>query len=438
MGLSIKHFFKEELWLLQESSMSRLSSMTTKALKIALLSVQSFYRDLCPLRASALTLYSLLSIVPVIALLFGIAKGFGFEKILEQRLMEQVPNQETTVLQLISFAQNMLDSTKGGVVAGIGTVVLFWTVINVISNIEESFNHIWKITQSRSLSRKFSDYLSLMLLAPIVLVLSGSISLFLKTKITWLMTVIQLSEASSWLVVKGLSLLPLVLMTGLFGFIFIFMPNHKVNIKAGMIAGVVTGVLSYLLQWVYLSLQLGASSYNAIYGSFAALPLLVIWLQAGWMVVLLGCEVAFFLQNYEIYKNKHRYEDLSFALQKVLSLQITHLIINNFVLMNKPLSATEIAENLLIPIAIVQALLAKLITSHIVVEFKMEEQNVDELYQPAVDINKLTIAYVITALEQSGQHYLSDIKQEQLFMAAVNEFRELMESSKHNRLLKEL
>lgn len=438
MSFNIEHFLKEELWLLQEQSMSRLRSMTIKALKITLLSVQSFYRDLCPLRASALTLYSLLSIVPVIALLFGIAKGFGFEKILEQRLMEQVPNQETTVLQLISFAQNMLDSTKGGVVAGIGTVVLFWTVINVISNIEESFNHIWKITQSRSLSRKFSDYLSLMLLAPIVLVLSGSISLFLKTKVTWLMTVIQLSDAGSWLVIKGLGLLPLMLMIGLFGFVFIFMPNHKVNIKAGMIAGVVTGVLSYLLQWVYLSLQLGASSYNAIYGSFAALPLLVVWLQAGWMVVLLGCEVAFFLQNYEIYKNKHRYADLSFALQKVLSLQITHLIINNFVLMNKPLSSIEIAEKLLIPIAIVQDLLAKLITSHIVVEFKREEQGGDEFYQPAVDINQLTIAYVITALEQSGQHYLSDIKQEQLFMTAVNEFRELMESSKHNCLLKEL
>ena len=156
------------------------------------------------------------------------------------------------------------------------------------------------------------------------------------------------------------------------------------------------------------------------------------------MVVLLGCEVAFFLQNYEIYKNKHRYADLSFSLQKVIALQITHLIINNFVLMNKPLSATDIAANLLIPIAIVQALLAKLIASHIVVEFKMEEQGFDELYQPAVDINKLTIAYVITALEQSGQHHLTDIKQEQLFMTAVNEFRQLMENSKHNSLLKEL
>ena len=438
MVSSIQHFIKDELWLVQEQSLPRFHSLFIKSLKIALLSMQDFCRDLCPLRASALTLFSLLSIVPVIALLFGIAKGFGFEKILEQRLLEQVPNQETMVLQLLSFAQNMLDSTKGGVVAGIGTVLLFWTVINVISNIEESFNHIWKITQGRSFSRKFSDYLSLMLLAPIVLVLSGSISLFLKTKITWLMTVIQLSDSGSWLVIKGLGLLPLVLMIGLFGFIFIFMPNHKVNIRVGMIAGVVTGVLSYLLQWAYLSLQLGASSYNAIYGSFAALPLLVVWLQAGWMVILFGCEVAFFLQNYEIYKNNNRYADLSFALQKALALQITHLIINNFVLMNKPLSATEIAAKLLIPIAIVQALLAKLIASHILVEFKAQEQGADELYQPAVDINKLTIAYVITALDQSGQHHLADIKQEQLFMTAVNEFRQLMENSRHNRLLKEL
>ncbi len=438
MKLNIQHFIKEELWLVQEQSLSRFHCLFIKSLKIALLSMQDFYRDLCPLRASALSLFSLLSIVPVIALLFGIAKGFGFEKVLEQRLLEQVPNQETMVLQLLSFAQNMLDSTKGGVVAGIGTVLLFWTVINVISNIEESFNHIWKIKQSRSFSRKFSDYLSLMLLAPIVLVISGSISLFLKTKLTWLMTAIQLSDSSNWLLIKALGLLPLLLMIGLFGFTFIFMPNHKISVKAGMIAGVVTGILSYLLQWAYLSLQLGASSYNAIYGSFAALPLFVVWLQVGWMVVLFGCEVAFFIQNYEIYKNKHRYEDLSFALQKVLALQISHLIINNFVLMNKSFSATEIAAKLLIPIAIVQDLLAKLITSHILVEFKPEEQGTEELYQPAVDINKLTIAYVITALEQSGQHYLADIQQEQLFMTAVDEFRVLMENSKHNSLLKEL
>ena len=437
MGLNIKRFVKEDLWLLHEQKLPPVKASIIKSLKIALLAAQDFSRDLCPLRASALTLYSLLSIVPVIAMLFGVAKGFGFEKMLEQRLLEQAPEQDTLVLQLISFAQNLLDSTKGGVVAGIGTVVLFWTVANVIGNIEESFNAIWKIDQGRTLSRKFSDYLSLMLLAPVLLIASGSITVFLNTKVTWLMTVIQLSDYGVWLVIKALGLLPLLLMIGLFSFTFIFMPNHKINDRAGIIAGIVTGVMYHLLQWAYLSLQIGASSYNAIYGSFAALPLFVVWLQTGWMVVLFGCEMAFFLQNYEIYRNNNRYSDLSLSLKKVIALQITHLIIKHFSHLNNPLTAAEIATRLVIPIAIIQPILVTLIASHIIVEFKNQDDR-DEVYQPAVDVNLLTIAYVINALEQCGQHHLPDISQERLFMNAVNNFRQLMETSKQNRLLKDI
>ncbi|MFA6053072.1 MAG: YihY/virulence factor BrkB family protein [Methylobacter sp.] len=437
MKLNTTRFVKEELWLLHEQSLPPFKAAIIKSLKIAVLSVQGFTRDLCPLRASALTLYSLLSIVPVIAMLFGIAKGFGFEKMLEQRLIEQSPERDTLLLQLISFAQNLLDSAKGGVVAGIGIVMLFWTIISVIGNIEESFNHIWKIGKGRSISRKFSDYLSLMLLAPVILITSSSITVLLNTKITWLITIIQLPEFGTWLVIKALSLSSLVLMIGLFAFTFVFMPNHKINYRAGIIAGVVTGIMYHLLQWAYLSLQIGVSSYNAIYGSFAALPLFVVWLQTGWMIVLFGCEVAFFLQNYEIYRNNNRFSDLSFSLKKVIALQITHLIIKNFIQLNNPLSAAEIAARLVIPIAFIQPVLSKLIASHIIVEFKNQDEE-DEVYQPAVDINILTIAYVINALEQCGQHQLPDISQEQLFMNAVSNFRELMEASEQNRLLKDI
>jgi membrane protein len=204
-----------------------------------------------------------------------------------------------------------------------------------------------------------------------------------------------------------------------------------------MIAGIVTGILYHLSQWVYLSLQIGVSSYNAIYGSFAALPLFVVWLQTGWMIVLFGCEVAFFLQNYEIYRNDNRYSDLSFSLKKVIALQITHLIIKNFIQMNKPLTADEIAVKLVIPIAIIQPVISELVASHIIVEYKKEEEP-DEFYQPAIDINMLTIAYVINALEQCGQNHLPDIKQEELFMSAVNHFRELTEASEQNHLLKDI
>lgn len=437
MAFNIISFIKEDLWLLHEQRLPLFKAAIIKTLKIVILSVQGFSNDLCPLRASALTLYSILSIVPVIAMLFGIAKGFGFETMLEQRLLEQAPDQDAMVLQLISFAQNLLESTKGGVVAGIGIVVLFWTIISVIGNIEESFNYIWKISTGRSISRKFSDYLSLMLLAPVLLIASGSITVFLDTKINWLITVIELPEFGTWLVIKALSLSPLALMIGLFTFTFIFMPNHKINYRAGIIAGIFTGIMYHLLQGAYLSLQIGVSKYNAIYGSFAALPLFVVWLQTGWMIVLFGCEMAFFLQNYETYRNNNRFSDLSFSLKKVIALQITHLIIKNFTQLNDPLTADEIATKLVIPIAIIQPVLSKLIVSHIIVEFKNQDED-DEVYQPAVDINILTIAYVINALEYCGQNHLPDINHEQLFMNAVNNFRELMEASEQNRLLKDI
>ncbi len=437
MGHKIIRFVKEGIWLLHEQKLPPFESVLVKSLKITLLSVQGFSRDLCQLRASALTLYSLLSIVPVIAMLFGVAKGFGFERMLTERLIEQVPHQETTVLQIINFAQNLLESTKGGVVAGIGIVVLFWTIISLIGNIEESFNYIWKIPRGRSISRKYSDYLSLMLLAPIILIVANSISVLLKTEITWLITLIELPEFGTRLVIEVLGLLPLLLMIGLFAFTFIFMPNHKIHFWAGVIAGIVTGILYDLLQWAYISLQIGVSSYNAIYGSFAAIPLFVVWVQVGWMIVLFGCEVSFFLQYYENYRNNSRYSNLSFSLQKIIALQVTHLLIKHFSHFNKPLTADEIAAKLALPIAIVQPVLLKLTASHIVVDFNIPEEE-DDVYQPAVDTSLLTIAFVINALEQCGQNHLPDIGQESLFMEAVGDFRKLMESSDKNCLLRDL
>jgi len=436
MEFNIISFVKEDIWLLHEKRLPQFKSSFIKSLKLVILSAQGFASDLCALRASALTLYSLLSIVPVIAMLFGIAKGFGFENMLEQRLLEQAPKQDALVLQLIRFAQNMLDSTKGEVVAGIGVVVLFWTIIKVIGNIEESFNAIWKIGEGRSASRKFSDYLSLMLLAPVILIASGSIMVFLKTQITWLITVIKLPEFGTWLVINALGLSPLVLMSGLFAFIFIFMPNCKVNFRAGIIAGVVTGILYHLLQWAYLSLQIGVSGYNAIYGSFAALPLFVVWLQTGWMIVLFGCELAFFLQNYENYRTNNRFSNLSFSLKKVIALNISHLIIKNFIQLNDPLTASQIAEKMTIPIAVIRPILSTLIASHIIAD--STHQDDEAVYLPAVDINRLTIAYIINALEQCGQNQLPDIDPVHLFMEPINHFSKLMETSEHNGLLKDM
>ncbi|MBF6650891.1 YihY/virulence factor BrkB family protein [Methylobacter sp. BlB1] len=437
MNLNIIDYFKEDIWVRREQRLSPFKAKVLKFTKVILLSYEGFNRDLGPLRASALTLYSLLAIVPVFALLFGIAKGFGYEKTVKEQLLEQMPSHDTLALKLIDFAENLLASTQGEVVAGIGIIVLFWTVIKLIGHIERSFNRIWKMDKDRALGRKLTDYLSIMLLAPILLVISSGITVFLKTQITWLVDAINLPEMGTWAVLRLLGLLPVVILSALFAFTFIFMPNLKVDYKAGIIAGVVTGVVYQLTQWGYLTLQIGVSSYNAIYGSFAALPLFIIWLQIGWMIVLFGCEISFYLQNYEDYQGKNKVEDLSIFLKKVIALKAAHLIIKNFVAQQDPLSALEIASRLALPAYVIHGALAELMACQIVVQVKTED-DADEVYLPAVDVNQVTVAYVINALERRGQNHLPDIGEDEQFMNVVNEFRQCIENAEQNRLLKDI
>jgi membrane protein len=214
------------------------------------------------------------------------------------------------------------------------------------------------------------------------------------------------------------------------------MPNHKISYKAGIIAGGITGVLYHFLQWLYLSLQFGVSSYNAIYGSFAALPLFVVWVQIAWMIVLFGCEIAFYFQNYESHRHNYDYSEFSFSFKKILALQISHLIIRNLVKLGSPLTAEKIALKLLISVAIVQRLLEFLVASHIIIELKTEEN--EDVYLPAVDINILTVAYVINALELCGQNSLPDIKKEKLYVTMLNHLGKWLETSEQNRLLKDI
>jgi membrane protein len=434
---TIRHFFSEGIWLINPDELPRIKALIIRYLKIIILATQGFIKDHCALRASALTLYTLLSIVPIIAMLFGIAKGFGFEKKLREQIIEHVPDQDSMIMQVIEFAENLLATTKGGLVAGIGIAVLFWTVVRVISNIESSFNHIWKIRKGRAVSRKLSDYLSLMVLAPILLIVSGSISVFVSTQITKLIEIINLPDLGTFLVVFVLKFLPLLLLWTLFSFTFIFMPNTKVSFKSGVIAGVLAGTIYKIVQWGYVSLQLGVTSINAIYGSFAALPLFLIWLQIGWMIVLFGSEISFFEQNYDSYRNKDKFANLSFSKKKVLALQVSQLVISQFSNNQAPLTLAEICTKLVLPISVIQPIMDELTESKIISEMKVEEGE-EPTFQPACDTSLLTIAYVIDALEKCGNNTLPNTEGYDYFSKIIEEFEGSLVVSANNKLLKDI
>jgi membrane protein len=234
-------FITTDIWRIRLKDIPRSKSFFLKQLRIIVLAVRGFDEDRCQLRASALTFYSLLSIVPVIAILFGIAKGFGFQEVLEKELLEKFSAHQAVLVQVMGFAKSLLETTKGSLIAGIGLAILFWTVIKVLGSIERSFNNVWGVKNPRPWSRKFTDYIAVILIAPLLFVLSSSITVFITSQVTFITEKFALLGFFSSLIFFLLKLVPYCIVWILFTFIYIFMPNTKVKFTSGLVAGIVAG-----------------------------------------------------------------------------------------------------------------------------------------------------------------------------------------------------
>jgi membrane protein len=432
-------FIRIDIWRIRLDDLPFGKSFLIKQLRIILLAFRGYLEDRCLLRASSLTFYTLLSIVPVVAMFFGVAKGFGFERRLERELFERFPGQEEVLGQVINFANSLLEETQGGLIAGIGMLVLFWSVLKVLGHIEMALNDIWEIKKQRSWVRKFTDYLSIILISPILVLMSGSATVFITTQVTQIAQEVKLLGAVSPLISLLLKFTPYVLIWALFTILYIIMPNTKVNFKAGLLGGVVAGTLYQIAQGAYISFQIGAAKYNAIYGSFAALPLFLMWVQISWWIVLFGAELSFANQNVHTYEYEPDCLKVSPRFKKLLTLQMTHLLIKNFANGEKPVTDSQISTQLEIPIRLVHNILYDLVESGLVSE-TITDQDKEIAYQPARDINKLSIQYVLEALEQSGTDTLPVAKTEghRALSEALKNFSDTMESSPANKLLKDI
>ncbi len=437
--LKLITFIQTDIWRIRLATVSRRRSLLIRPLRIVLLALRGFDEDRCQLRASALTFYSLLSVVPIVAMAFGIAKGFGFEKLLEKQLLAKVPSQEEVLHRIIEFARSLLENTKGGMIAGIGVVILFWTVVKVLGHIEHAFNHIWGIEESRTLGRKFSDYLSVTFICPVLFIVSGSVTVFISTQVTLVTERVALLGLFSSVIFLFIRLLPFCVIWVLFTFVYIFMPNTKVNFKSGLLAGVIAGTTYQLVQWAYITFQMGAAKYNAIYGSFAALPLFLIWLQISWLIVLLGAEICFAHQNVDTYEFEPDCLNVSSAFKRLLSLQIMHLLVTEFHTGRRPLTDVKISRILDIPIRLVRQILHDLVGSGIVSKTKTEEER-QSGYQPARSIETMTVKCVIDALEHRGVGDLpvAQTKEVKALSDTMQAFEQAIEQSPANKLMKDL
>jgi membrane protein len=433
----INRFIKTDIWRMRLRDLPAGKAIRIKLLRILILSVRGFDKDQCLFRASALTFYSLLSIVPVLAMAFGLAKGFGFERTLETQLLERFQAQEEVILQATGFARSLLENTKGGLIAGIGIFLLFWTIIRVLGNIEKAFNHIWGVQKNRRFVRKISDYLSAMLVCPVLFIVSSAATVVIGSQVKTVVERIELLGPISGAIFLSLNLLPYVVIWILFTFVYMFMPNRDIKLGSGVFAGIVGGTLYQIFQFAYVTFQIGMAKYNAIYGSFAALPLFLIWLQASWMIVLFGAELSYAHQNVENHEFEPDCLSISRNQKRLLALEIVHLLVQEFSRGDKPMTVDRIANTLQLPIRLVHEIVEDLLRSDVVSQICSADGK-QPAYQPAQDIDLFTVKYVIDKLEKHGSHAIVPVESQahQKLAECLETFDKAVEKSPANVLLK--
>ncbi len=377
-----------------------ISLRVNKFIRVIVFAVKEFKADRCDLRASSLTLFTLLSVVPVMAMAFGIAKGFGFKEFLEKQILQMFAGQEEVIQNVLSFSTNLLERTKGGLMAVLGIILLFYSLIKLIGHIENAFNKIWWVRDDRPLIRKFTDYIAISITAGILVIFSSSGNIFITAYLEKFLSYLRLPGDVEGLISLGFNILPFLPIWILFVFFYIFIPNKRVDIRAVLAGGIIAGTIFQIAQMAYLKFQVGVSSYNAIYGSFAALPLFLIWLQASWAIFLFGAEVAFSWENFEALETRDiEYANLSIRLKRLIVLRIVHLCVNRFANKRLPASDRDLAAEIKIPLKIIKVLLEKLMACDILLEVNTGDR---PAYVPAHDIENFTILDVLTAFEHSG------------------------------------
>jgi len=415
-----------------------LTLQMNKFKKVIVFAVKEFRADRCDLRASSLTLFTLLSIVPVMAMAFGIAKGFGFKEILEERVLELFAGQEEVIQNVLTFSTNLLEKTKGGLMAVLGILLLFYSLIKLIGHIENAFNKIWWVRDDRPLVRKFTDYIAISITAGFLIIFSSSANIFIATYLVKFLSFFNLPQNIENLISLGLNIFPFLTIWILFIFFYLFIPNKKVEIKAALAGGIIAGTIFQLAQMTYLKFQVGVSNYNAIYGSFAALPLFLIWLQASWAIVLFGAEIAFSWENTEALETQDiEYNKISIRVRKLIVLRIVHLCVKRFAKSQPPASDMDIASEIKIPLKIVKVLLSKLVECNILLQTNGTETTG---YVPARDIEGFTIVDVLTAFEKRGDDIIriGDTKEFQILEQSVNAFTDACKKSSGERNFKEI
>lgn len=400
---TLVRFLRHDLWHVQRHNTTALAYCCCSLLKKLLLAVEFFTTRRVIDMAAALTYSTLLALVPILAVVFGVARGFGYNKYIEVWFRELLGSQPQAADAIINFVNSYLVHTKSGVLLGVGLVLMLYTVLMLTLNVEKTFNTIWQVKHRRSLYRAVTDYLAMLLLVPVVIVLVSGLS------------------------IAGAMLLPYVLMAVVFMAMYMCVPNTKVRLQVVIVPGILAGVGMQALQLFYIHAQVLLSSYNAIYGSFAALPLFMLWVQLSWTICLFGVQLCYTNQNMDELSFRLQVADISPRYRRLLAIILMSRVCQRFADGKRPYTALDLRRLTNIPIRITQDLLYMLVRAGLLSENSADGKDQEPTYQPAMTLQKLTVGAMVERLDSMGGWHLDIDLHEQLAQVEWKQYLALRE-----------
>ena len=366
-------------------------------LQTIILVARGFKDQVLVVRANSLSFSLLFAFIPMLALIYAIARGFGFEETVQNTISSSFLAEANVAPVLLEWIERYLETAREGLFLGIGLIVLIWAVYAFFNMLENSFNSIWNVKQSRSFARRMTNYVMTLLLVPVLVVVTSGISIFLNS------TEILAPVLDGILPIRKFMLrfLPFVATAGVFTWIFIAIPNTKVKFSSAIIPGILMGLLYQLVQALSMFLVVLFTRMSIVYGAFSAIPLVLIWLNITCWLLLIGAELAFAIQNNDMFAYEKDIATMSRRYQDYVMLYLLSMIVKRFEQGELPLTAQEMAEENQLPIRLVQQVLARLEDANIVHRLYVDQAE-SESFVPALDTRSITVEMVMGRISAQG------------------------------------
>ena len=359
----VKKFLRRDLWLLDLTTLKGWAAFSIKTLRLVVVAVSDFRDGALSLRATGLVSTTLLSLVPFLAVTFSVLKAFGvhqqIEPVLDQALEPLGQKGEEITTRVIEFVNDL----QVGALGAVGVAGLFYTTFSLIDKIEQALNHIWRVRHARALARKFTDYLSVVLVGPVMVF--TAVAAVASAQRHWLVQTLLQIEPLGTAVLWATALMPFVLICIGFTFLYKFIPHTQVNLVSAFVGGIVAGVLWQLAGMLFTWFVAGSVRYSAIYSSFAILILFLIWLYVAWLIVLVGAQVAYYHQHPTAYLTQLRWKHHAAAFRESLALNVLVLLTRRYTAGEPPVQAHALSAKLGVPLSAVEDILEDFVEHHL-------------------------------------------------------------------------